>query len=230
MRVLGISGSYSKEGIVDTAISQVLAGAQSRGAQVGLVRLADLDMAYCRNCRVCASDQGPAPGPCVHDDDVATLLDRCLEADLLVLGSPVNFGRVTALTKTFWERLAVLARWPEEKWIPKLRDGIGNRRAVVVSSSTAPPLLARLGGVAASAELVEMARLLGARRVDRFHLGLVALANDHTLDSRHRQRAFKLGVLSVDGSHLRRKALLARATIDVGGLPTVVRGILEKRI
>ena len=66
--------------------------------------------------------------------------------------------------------------------------------------------------------------------MDRFHLGLVALANDHTLDERHRQRAFQLGVLSVDGSHLRRKALLAQATIDIGALPTVVKGIMEKRI
>lgn len=230
MRVLGISGSYSKDGIVDTAIGQVLAGTASRGAQGEMVRLADIEMAYCRNCRICAADQGPAPGPCVHEDDIAPLLGRCLEADLLVLGSPVNFGRVTALTKTFWERMAVLARWPEEKWIPRIRDGIGSRRAVVITSSTAPPLLCRLSGVTAANELLQMARLLGARRVDRLHLGMVALDNDHTLDKRHRRRAFKLGVLSVDGSHLRRKALLARATLDLGGLPTVARGIVGGKL
>ncbi len=226
MKALGIVGSYRMGGVVDAAVQEVLAGAADRGAETELVKLAELDMAYCLNCRACSEDQGPAPGQCVHKDGVEAVVRAAQGSDLLVLGSPVNFGHVTALTKTFWERLAVVGVWPEHRWIPQLRAGIGSRRAVVISSATAPPMVTRLAGDQSVRELTDMARLLGARRVDTLRLGLAGLDNDHSLARRHQRRAFRLGQLSVDGSHLRRKALLAAAMVDAGGLPTVVRGVL----
>lgn len=190
--VVAVVGSYRKGGMVDSAIDAVLAGAVAAGARVEKIYLVDLPIEFCRNCRACMQQPGEARGKCVHDDAMASLLDTLAEADALVLGSPVNFGTVTAITKRFVERLACFAYWPWGQPAPKLRRSALTRRAVVVSSSAAPGLLGRYVYHAVGL-LKQAAGVLGARVVGVLFIGLAAETPLPRLSARQQRKAERLG-------------------------------------
>ena len=103
---------------------------------------------------------------------MADILRRMDEADGLVLGSPVNFGDVTALTKRFQERLICHAYWPwDPKGAPKLRNKAKTKKAVLVTSSAAPAFLGRLM-MHSLGSLKKIADVVGARTVGTLYIGL----------------------------------------------------------
>lgn len=56
-KIVGIVGSYRKDGIIDSAVSAILKGAQRRGAETKKIYLVDKDIAFCRNCRKCTQEK-----------------------------------------------------------------------------------------------------------------------------------------------------------------------------
>jgi NAD(P)H-dependent FMN reductase len=195
MRALGIVGSYTVGGVIDTAVGEALAGAEDAGFAVEKVFLADKDIRYCRNCRSCAQDEGATPGHCVIDDDMAGIIEACRAADVLVLGAPVNMGAATAVTKAFQERLLPLAYWPWSKSIPVARvlRRAPRPRAVLVASSVSPAFLARRV-FGAMGTLRAIAGTFDARVTDELWLGLVGRTPGHSLPEAHRARARRAGV------------------------------------
>lgn len=171
-KILAIVGSYRKEGAVDQAVSAILAAAAERGAETSKIYLTDAYVEFCTNCRTCTQEPGDCRGTCVLPDDMADILRRMDEADGLVLGSPVNFGDVTALTKRFQERLICYAYWPwDPKGFPKLRNKAKTKKAVLVTSSAAPAFLGRLM-MRSVGSLKKIAGVVGAKTVGTLYLGL----------------------------------------------------------
>lgn len=82
-------------------VSWVLEGAAEEGARTTLIDLADLYIEPCTACESCA-----LTGECVHTDDFPYLYQQILEADALVLGSPVYIDNITGQMKLFVDRLA----------------------------------------------------------------------------------------------------------------------------
>ena len=60
-----------------------------------------LKIQYCTACTTCY-----AKGECIHDDDIPALYEKLLDADGIVLGSPVYINSVTAQLKTMLDRMA----------------------------------------------------------------------------------------------------------------------------
>ena len=126
----GDVGSYRKDGIIDTAIDEILTSAMEEGAEVTKVYLIDKHIEFCTNCRTCTQHEGQKRGECVIADDMSTVLDEIERSDVIVLGSPVNFGTVTAVMKMFIERLVCFAYWPWGMNAPKVRNTLKVKRAV----------------------------------------------------------------------------------------------------
>jgi multimeric flavodoxin WrbA len=191
--VVAIVGSYRKGGIIDSAIDQILAAAGSAGAVTEKFYLVDQQIESCKNCRVCTQEAGTRRGLCVIHDDLDLLLDKIELADALVLGSPMNFGTVTAVMKTFMERLVCYAYWPWGAGAPKVRNKLGTKRAVVVASAAAPALLARF-----SSQIVKLLKqvtsLLGAHRTRVLFVGLAALEQQQDIGAKVRNKARALGM------------------------------------
>ena len=211
MKALGIVGSYRKGGINDTAVETILQGVASRGVATEKILLVNKKIHYCRNCRSCVQQPGTDPGRCVIEDDVPDIIRKALDADILILSSPVTFGSITAVTKAFLERTVCLAYWPWGKPAPRLRQIPGRRLAVLVTSSAAPALLARFGGYHALADLGKMAQTLHAEVVTRLHYGMMAVERNSRLSENQRMAAFQLGRSVVDrfeGTLINRLTLL----------------------
>ena len=192
IRITAIVGSYRKGGIIDTAIDEILASAREEGAEVEKIYLIDKHIEFCTNCRTCTQQEGERRGQCVIADDMSTLLDQIERSDAIVLGSPMNFGTVTAVMKRFIERLVCLAYWPWGMNAPKVRKKRKEKRSVVVASSAAPALMARLMTKIVSL-LKDASGLLGARTIGVLFIGIAATEQRQQIGERTRKRARRLG-------------------------------------
>jgi NAD(P)H-dependent FMN reductase len=192
MRVTAIMGSYRRGGVIDTAIDEILAAAKEAGADVGKISLIDQRIEFCNNCRTCTQVAGATRGECVIEDGMRSILDELDRSDAIVLGSPMNFGTVTALMKRFVERLVCFGYWPWGVGAPKVRNARKEKRAVVVASSAAPAIVARLRTPMVKL-LREAAGLLGARTIGVLFIGLAAGEQRHQLGERARKKARHLG-------------------------------------
>ena len=95
MNVVYISGSPRKNSNTDHLLKLTLSIADGR-----FVKLTDYQIEPCRSCWKCRE-----LGKCVIGDDMSNILiPMLLEADALVLGSPVYFNNVSAQLKAFMDR------------------------------------------------------------------------------------------------------------------------------
>ena len=103
-KIYAVNGSPRKSGNTAQLLQKALEGAASAGAEVKLIQLADLDFSGCRSCFACKKLENPAPG-CVLKDDLAEILKELLQADGIIMGSPIYFGAESGLCRNFLERL-----------------------------------------------------------------------------------------------------------------------------
>ena len=97
--VLVISASPRKGGNSDTLCDEFIRGAQESGNHAEKIFLASKNIKYCIGCGVCNTTQ-----KCVQKDDMAEILDNMVEADVIVLATPVYFYTMDAQMKTLIDR------------------------------------------------------------------------------------------------------------------------------
>lgn len=107
--VLILSGSPRKGGNSDLLCDEFMRGAQEKGNNVEKIRIAAKKVQPCSACYYCRDYQGA----CVHKDDMAEILQKIIDADVLVLASPVYFYSIDAQLKAVIDR--TVARWLEVK-------------------------------------------------------------------------------------------------------------------
>ena len=106
-KVLILSGSPREGGNSDILCDEFARGAQESGNEVEKIRVAAKKIAPCSACYYCR-DHG---GECVHKDDMAEILQKMIDADVLVLASPVYFYSISSQLKAVIDR--AVARWTE---------------------------------------------------------------------------------------------------------------------
>jgi len=105
VKVLSINGGPRKNWNTDSLLQKALEGAKSVGAQTEAVHLYDLNFKGCTSCFACKRKNSKYVGHCAMKDDLSGVLEKVLESDVLFLGSPIYFGNVTGLMRSFLERL-----------------------------------------------------------------------------------------------------------------------------
>ena len=122
MKALGISGSPRVGGNTDIAVKRVLEGLARTGVETDFVSLGEMPVKPCEGCYGCAREKR-----CVLDDpNFETIYQKFLEADAVVVGSPVWFGCATPQIISLMDRVGSVARRGENK----LRRKIGASVAV----------------------------------------------------------------------------------------------------
>lgn len=97
-KILILSGSPRKRGNSDTLCDQFMAGAQAAGHTVEKVFVSAQKIAPCTGCYACRN------GACVFQDDAPAIVQKMLEADVIVLGTAVYFYSMTAQLKAIIDR------------------------------------------------------------------------------------------------------------------------------
>jgi multimeric flavodoxin WrbA len=194
IKVVGIVGSYRKGKTIDSAVSAVLEGAKDKGADTKKIYLLDKNIEFCTNCRSCAQAKVDGRrGKCVHNDDMDNILTEIDDADAIVLGSPVNFGTVTALTKRFIERLTPYAYWPWGKPAPVYRIKKIDKRAVTITSGACPAIIGRILMPDTLRIMKKAAKVMGAKVVKSLYFGPVSGREDSQLSEKALHKAHKAG-------------------------------------
>lgn len=96
--VLIIEGSPRIGGNSDILTDQFIKGAEEEGHKTEKVYLRKYNLNYCLGCSACEE------GPCVHDDGMEELIAKMIEADVIVLATPVYFYSMSGQLKTFIDR------------------------------------------------------------------------------------------------------------------------------
>lgn len=100
MEILGIVGSYRKNGNTDILVKKVLEGAENCGIKTNLIFLPEYNIKDCIGCEGCKKTY-----KCVIKDDMQKIYQLIEKADALVIGSPTYFYNVTGIMKNFLNRL-----------------------------------------------------------------------------------------------------------------------------
>jgi len=195
MKLLAIVGSYRKGKTIDSLIDSAIEGAKANNDTVEeeKIYLVDKNIKYCKNCMVCREDDPHKQiAKCVIPDDMQTLYTALDEADSFIFGTPVNMGHVTAIMKTFLERVCWVLAKPGNsplKGCPEPRIKRMKKAIIIVSSGIIPPILRRWCDEATPL-LKDICRTnLNAKVLGSLYAGAVERKG---IDI-YRKKAFKLG-------------------------------------
>jgi multimeric flavodoxin WrbA len=126
MKVLGILGSPRREGNSEILLDEALRGASDNGGLCEKVILRDLKITPCLEIYKCAED-----GVCAIQDEMQGLFPKIIQAERLLLASPIFFYSVPALAKAMIDRCQSL--WAK-KYILKLPvSPIAERKGAFIS-------------------------------------------------------------------------------------------------
>ena len=103
MKVLGIMGSPRIKGNTDLLLDEALKGAQSQQAEVEKTVVDKLKISPCREYHGCLRD-----GNCVIRDDMDDIYPKLLDADAIIVASPIFFYSVSAQLKALIDRCQAL--------------------------------------------------------------------------------------------------------------------------
>ncbi len=107
LKILGVSGSPIKDGNVETVLKDaILSQPDISACDWEIVRLSELNIGDCRQCNWCLKKQ-TADRYCSLEDDMLSLYPKFDGADIIVLATPVYFGRLSGYLATMIDRLRV---------------------------------------------------------------------------------------------------------------------------
>jgi len=126
MKVLGIMGSPRRKSNTEILLDKALEGAREAGAEVEKVLVSKLKISPCLEIYACLKD-----GNCAIRDDMQLLYKKLLEADHIIIASPMFFYGITSQAKAIIDRCQAL-------WVRRHVLGIGKedkrvRRGVFIS-------------------------------------------------------------------------------------------------
>lgn len=108
MKVIAFNGSARKDGNTAILINYVFKELEAEGIATELVQLAGREIHGCRACFKCIEKKD---GRCAVDDDyLNSCLEKMIEADGIILGSPTYFTDVTAEMKALIDRAGFVVR------------------------------------------------------------------------------------------------------------------------
>jgi len=106
MKLIAINCSPRKNKNTSALLKEAVKGAESKGAETKLVNLYDYTFQGCIGCLSCKLIKNQENTLCVIKDSITELLAEMGQADVLIFGSPIYFGDVTAYARAIIERFA----------------------------------------------------------------------------------------------------------------------------
>lgn len=104
-KVIILNASPRKNFNTAQMLKEAQKGAESVGAEVEYFNLYDYNFLGCRSCFACQRKGSTTEGICAIKDDIRPILEKCINADAIIIGSPVYFSYPTGVFRSFTERL-----------------------------------------------------------------------------------------------------------------------------
>ena len=105
MKALFVNGSPRKNWNTHKMLESAMKGASDAGAECEVIHLYDYSFKGCVSCFACKVKNNKTNGLCAYRDDLRPVLEKALQSDVIVAGSPVYFSYPTGMFRSFIERL-----------------------------------------------------------------------------------------------------------------------------
>jgi multimeric flavodoxin WrbA len=101
LKILAISGSPRDDSNTEKIMFSVIEGAEDAGHTSEFIKLNDFNVSPCQACGFCREKP---ENKCKLTDDGVKILDKTIECDVLIFGSPVYMGGISAQAKAYIDR------------------------------------------------------------------------------------------------------------------------------
>jgi multimeric flavodoxin WrbA len=129
VKVLGIMGSPRIKSNTDLLLDEALKGATDQGAEVEKIVVDKLKIAPCKEYLGCFKD-----GNCVIRDDMDEIYPKLLEADVVIIASPMFFYGLSAQAKALIDRCQAL--WARKHILKQSLPNGGRKGAFIAVGAT----------------------------------------------------------------------------------------------
>ena len=100
MKVVLLNGSPNAKGCTYTALNEVSRGLNENGIQAEIINIGNTAVSGCNGCFSCRNT-----GRCIQEDIVNQTAEKIIEADGMIIGSPVYFSSPNATLIAYLDRL-----------------------------------------------------------------------------------------------------------------------------
>ena len=108
MKVVAFNGSPRENGNTSILINYALKELEEQGIETELINITERPVRGCMGCRLCATNKD---GKCVIKNDLINeYIEKMIDADGIILGSPTYFANVTAEMKALIDRAGCVVR------------------------------------------------------------------------------------------------------------------------
>jgi len=107
MKVIAFNGSPRKDGNTSILIRHVCDELSSEGIDSEIINLSGKTLRGCIACGMCAKNKNKR---CAIDDGINEYIEKMIEADGIILGSPVYFADITAELKALIDRAGYVCK------------------------------------------------------------------------------------------------------------------------
>jgi multimeric flavodoxin WrbA len=128
MKVVAFSGSARKDGNTAIMLNRALKAIKEEGLETELVQLAGEKIQGCTACRTCFETKNQRCS--ISGDKINEYIQKMVQADGIILGSPTYFGMMTPEMKALIDRVGFACRATPEVLKFKVGAAVAvNRRA-----------------------------------------------------------------------------------------------------
>lgn len=118
MKVLGINGSARKDSHTTRLMKYIFEELNKEGIETKLITLYDKKINPCHACWACQGRKN-----CVYQDNFHDVFNQMMEADGMILGSPVYMANISSSMQALLERAAVVLDVNKENLSMKYKVG-----------------------------------------------------------------------------------------------------------
>jgi multimeric flavodoxin WrbA len=99
VKIVGIIGSPRKNSNTEIYLKKALESAENAGVKTEIIDLGSAEIEPCIACDICKNT-----GECAIYDDMREITSKLIDAQGIIIGSPVYFGNVSSQMKIFMDR------------------------------------------------------------------------------------------------------------------------------
>jgi multimeric flavodoxin WrbA len=112
MKVIAFNGSPRKDGNTNILVNYVLRELEQEGIETELIHLGGQSIKGCDECYLCAQRKDKRCA--IKSDKINEYIEKILEADGVILGSPAFFAEVTTEMKAFIDRVGMIGKFNDD--------------------------------------------------------------------------------------------------------------------
>ncbi len=107
MKVIAFNGSPRKEGNTYHCIQTVFEELRKEGIETELIQLGGANIKGCRACYKCFENKNMK---CIQKDDLNKFIQKMIESEGIIIGSPTYFSNVSTEVKALIDRAGLVSR------------------------------------------------------------------------------------------------------------------------